>query len=269
MEPALVVAMLWTLFAGTHMGLSITRVRAALVARLGEPGFFALFSSIASLGFWVLVAYYAAHRGEGAPGLDAGRVAPLRWLLMGTVAAGVVLVVAGLGVYPRLPVALFGQPIVTPRGIERISRHPFFVGMALVGGAHVLLAPHLAGAVFMGGFAVLGIAGARHQDSRTLQARGRPYAEYIAATSVLPLAAWLTGRQTLDRRALPLGTITTGLAVAVLLRLAHADLFAAGGAWIAGTTIVGGAVAGLQSHRRSRRVGALPTRGPTAERPAA
>ena len=47
MEPALVVAVLWMLFGGTHIGLATRRVRAALVARLGEGGFTALFSAVA------------------------------------------------------------------------------------------------------------------------------------------------------------------------------------------------------------------------------
>ena len=76
MEPALTVAVLWLLFAGTHIGLATRRVRAALVARLGEAGFTALFSVIASASFAAAIAYYAAHRTEGAPGLALANVPP-------------------------------------------------------------------------------------------------------------------------------------------------------------------------------------------------
>ena len=262
MEPAIVVILLWLLFGGTHVGLVIAPVRRRLVAVVGEGGFFALFTLVASLTFWALLSYYAAHRFDGLPGLDAGRVPLLRWLLMMVIAGGVVLIVAGLAVYPRLPVALFGQPIGEPRGVERITRHPFFAGMALVGGAHALLAPHLAGAVFMGGFAVLGIAGARHQDARNLATRGRAYADYVAVTSIVPFAAVLAGRQRLAGSELPVAGFAIGLAVAVVLRLAHGSLFAGGGRWIVLAVIAGGGLASVQSLLRSRRIGALAKRAP-------
>ena len=72
MEPAIVVALLWVLSGGTHVGLASRRVREPLVAALGELGFFGLFSLVATLTFWALIAYYAGHRFDGvAKGADA------------------------------------------------------------------------------------------------------------------------------------------------------------------------------------------------------
>ncbi len=253
MEPALAIALLSLLFVGTHVGLATRAVRARLVALLGEGGFFGLYSLVATLSFWALVAYYAGHRYEGALGLAAGAVPLLRWLLMGTIAFGVALIVAGLAVYPRLPVALFGQPIEEPRGIERVTRHPFFAGMALVGGAHALLATHAAGAVLMGGLALLAVVGSRHQDAKYLARRGRPYADYLAVTSIVPFAAILAGRQRLAWRELPFRELALGIGVAVGLRFVHDGLFAGGGRWLVLAVAGGGAVASLQSWLRSRR----------------
>src|SRR5437667_139920 len=95
MEPALVVAVLWMLFGGTHIGLATRRVRAALVARLGKGGFTALFSAVASVSFAAVIAYYAAHRSDGAPGLALAHVAAFRWTLMALTVTGIVLVSAG------------------------------------------------------------------------------------------------------------------------------------------------------------------------------
>ncbi len=162
MEPALVVLLLALVFAGTHVGLATGGIRARLVARLGEGGFLLAYSLVASLTFWALVAYYAAHRFEGAPGLALGAVPLVRGALLAVIGVGVVLAVSGLFIPPRL--AAFDQPIRPPYGLERITRHPFFAGTALIGIAHVLLANRLAGAVLMGALAVLSIAGARHQD---------------------------------------------------------------------------------------------------------
>ena len=53
MEPAIIVGLLWLLFGGTHVGLATRRVRGRLVDVVGEGGFFALFSLVAALTFWM------------------------------------------------------------------------------------------------------------------------------------------------------------------------------------------------------------------------
>ena len=253
MDPALGVASLALLFVGSHVGLLIAPVRRPLVARLGEHGFVGAYSLVAAVTFAAVVTYYAAHRYEGAAAIGAAAVPIVRELLMAVVAAGTALVVAGLMAYPRMPVALFGQPIRAPYGIERVTRHPFFVGTAIVGVAHVLLAPRLAGAILMGGLALLSLAGARHQDARHLRARGKPYADYLAVTSMLPFAAIVAGRQRLVWSELPFGALAVGVGVAVVLRLVHASLFAQGGLWIILAVVGGAAIASTQTWLRARR----------------
>src|SRR5205814_7251177 len=109
MAPVLGVLALWALFGGTHVALASGRVRAALVARLGEWGFMLVFSLVAAVSFSALVSFYAAHRFEGSAGPSLGAVPALRWVLIAVVAAGVVLVTASLAVYPRSPMALFNE----------------------------------------------------------------------------------------------------------------------------------------------------------------
>src|SRR5439155_1064756 len=123
MEPALTAALLWLVFGATHVGLATRRVRAALVARLGEHGFTALFSVVASAAFAVAIAYFAAHRNEGATGLALAHVAALRWTLMAVSVTGIVLVSAGSATYVGSPYDLFAGRVRAPRGIERITRH--------------------------------------------------------------------------------------------------------------------------------------------------
>jgi len=255
MEPALVVAVLWMLFGGTHIGLATRRVRAALVARLGEGGFTALFSAVASVSFAAAIAYYAAHRSEGAPGLALAHVAVFRWTLMALTVTGIVLVSAGSVTYPGSPYDLFARTIRAPRGIERVTRHPFFVGVALFALAHALLATRLVGTVGFGSLALLAIAGARHQDAKLLARSGQPYADYLAATSAVPFAAVLAGRQRFVWRELALGALAAGLGIAAALRAVHESIFAHGGAWVIGTVIGAAAIFSWQSWRRARRVG--------------
>jgi uncharacterized membrane protein len=168
MTPALTVAIVWTVFAGTHFGLSSERVRTSLAEHLDEIGFLILFYAVASACLTALVTVYAAQRFAGAPGLALADISALRWVLATVSGVGFTLAGPTLLVYPRLPTALFAHPSWSPRGIERITRHPFFVGFALFAVAHALLATRLVGTVFFGGFAFLSIVGACHQDRRLL-----------------------------------------------------------------------------------------------------
>ncbi|TMA76468.1 MAG: hypothetical protein E6J71_15185 [Deltaproteobacteria bacterium] len=256
MEPALTAALLWLVFGATHVGLATRRVRAALVARLGEHGFTALFSVVASAAFAVAIAYFAAHRNEGATGLALAHVAALRWTLMAVSVTGIVLVSAGSATYVGSPYDLFAGRVRAPRGIERITRHPFFAGLALFALAHALLATRLIGTVGFAGLALVTIVGARHQDAKVLARAGKPYADYLAATSAVPFAALLAGRQRWVWSELPLGAFATGLAVAVVLRAVHGSIFAHGGAWVIVSVIGGAAIFTWQSARRARRLGA-------------
>ena len=253
MEPALTTTLLVLLFGVLHIGLATRRVRGALVARLGEGGFTALFSVLASISFAVLVMYYAAHRFSGAPGLALGSEPVLRWMLMGVAVAGVALMVAGGLVYPGSPYDMFKTPIRGPRGLERITRHPFFVGVALFGIAHALLATRLVSAVVFAGLALIAILGAWHQDAKLLARRGRPFAEYLTATSAVPLAV---GTWSDIWRELPWGALIAGVVVAYVLRSVHDSIFAHGGAWVILTVVGGAGVLTWQSWRRARRVGA-------------
>ena len=252
MTSAIVVAFLWLIFGGSHIALAAVRER--LVSRLGEIGFVALFYVVAAATFAALVTYYAGHRFEGAPGIALAGIPALRWLLMAVAVFGITLMVPALVSYPQMPSALFGQPIRSPRGIEKITRHPFFAGMGIFAIAHMLVAPHLVGTVFFGGLLLLVVVGAAHQDRKLLARRGAAYADYLASTSAVPFAALLSGRQRLTRRDLPIGTLGFGVACALALRQWHDTLFADRGAWIIGVVLVGALVAGLNALRRSRRL---------------
>src|SRR5262249_50479393 len=253
LAPAVITALLWTTFAGTHIGLTTERVRGALVARLGEGGFRALFSVVASVTFAAAVVYYAAHRTEGAPGPALAVVPALRWTLMAIVVLGIVLVTAGSTAYPGSPYDMFCRTVRAPRGIERITRHPFFAGVALFSLAHALLATRLVGTVAFGGLALVAIVGIRHQDAKLLSRLGTPYADSLAQTSAVPLVAVFAARQRPIWRELPLGAAVAGGVLALALRMVHDSIFARGGAWVILTVIGSAGVFTLQSWRRARR----------------
>jgi uncharacterized membrane protein len=253
MEPALGIALLSLVFAGTHIGLATGRVRAALVARLGEWGFLGLFSLVASVAFATMVHFYALHRFEGVAGPALGVSGLPRILLLAAVVAGLVLAFASLGPYPGSAYAIGSAGPHEARGLERITRHPFLAGVALAAGAHALLAPHLVGTVFSAGLAALAVGGAWHQDRKLLTRRGRPFAEFLATTSVVPFAAIVAGRQHLVLRELPWGALAMTVPAVVFLRWAHDGIFAHGGLWVIAVVVGGAALIMAQDWRAARR----------------
>jgi uncharacterized membrane protein len=241
-------------FAGSHVVLATASVRDPLVRRLGERGFRALFSAVASVLFTLTVVFYADHRDVGPPGPALGRVPFLGGLLVTSAVAGIVLMAASMRTYTGGHYDPVRPGTRGPRGVERVTRHPFMVGLALFAGAHALLATRLVGMVFMLTLATLATLGPVHQDAKLRRLRGRPFADYLAVTSTVPFAAILQGRQRLAWRELPLGFVTVGLVAAALLRRAHDALFAARGLWVV-LVVVGGAVVILAvSERRARRL---------------
>ena len=253
MEPALAIALLSLVFGGMHVGLATRRVRAALVARLGEWGFLTLFSVLASVSFAALVHFYAVHRFEGAAGLALGSTGVARALLIAAVVAGLMLAIASLVPYPGSAYAIGSDAAHAARGLDRITRHPFFVGVALTAGAHVLLAPHLVGSVFFAGLAALALGGAWHQDRKLLARRGPAFAAFLRTTSLLPFTAIVSGRQRLVLRELPWTSLVVALPAILLLRGAHAGIFAHGGAWVIATVVGGAAILMVQTFWVARR----------------
>ena len=164
-----------------------------------------------------------------------------------------------LAVYPRSPMAMFNAGGGRIRGLERISRHPFFIGVAMLGLAHALLATRLVGAVFFGGLALFAVLGAMHQDRKLLREQGESYRVYRASTSLLPFGAILARRQSLVWSELPWLPMSIGAAVAVLLRFVHDSILAYGGLFVIVAVVGGAAREMLKAWLRSRRaVPALP-----------
>jgi uncharacterized membrane protein len=264
MEPAINVAVFVLLFAGTHVGLATRRVRGFLVSRLGPMGFSFLFSAIAATTFALFMNYYASVHFDGVAGLDLGRFAVFRYAAIGAIVSGIVLLTASLWRFPASTMALVDPRPLVPRGMERITRHPFFVGVAMLAVAHILLATRLVGCVAFAGLALLTIAGAMHQDAKLRAELGAPYAEYLSRTSLAPFVAIAQGRQHLAWRELPWMGMAVGVAIAFSLRSVHASIVGHGGAWVIGVVLGGAAIAIVQTlwHRRRSSTAMAGVAGP-------
>lgn len=180
----------------THFGISSTPLRAALVGRLGEKPYLGLYSLIAALAFWWLVAAY-----NGAPSVPLWPPAGgLAWVPVLLVPVALFLLVAGLST-PN-PTSVGQETLLTGerepvRGILRVTRNPFLWGVGLWAVAHMVPNGDLASLILFGTLALLALGGSVLIDAKLARRLGAAWDRYAARTSNLPFAAILAGRQSL------------------------------------------------------------------------
>jgi uncharacterized membrane protein len=219
MSPTFAIVMLWVAFAATHVGLSSLPVRQRLVTGLGAPAFQGLYSVIALAIFVPLVWTYFAHKHAGPLLWSIPIGTPLRWLVYVAMAGAFILMVAGL-VKPSLASMVPGDP--TPRGAQRLTRHPLFMGLGIFGLLHLIPNGNAADVAFFGGFPIFAVVGCWHQDRRKLTAGPPEYPAYHRATPFLPF----TGRDTVrGLRELGFAVIAGGVGITWLLRYFHPSWF--------------------------------------------
>jgi len=251
MEQGLIVALLWLLFGGTHVGLTMSAVRRRLTARLGETGYIFVYSVIAIVTFAALVRYVAQHRFSEPEASLLVSIPPVRGALIGLALLGFALFITAVLVYPRLPMATFRHRVTPARGIQQVTRHPFFSGIAIWAAAHAMLAPSNVTFVFFVGFLALAFFGGLHQDRRLIAEMGEPYQAYVSATSFWPLVAIITKRQKLRWREQPWFGYGVGLGASLVLYQVHAHIFDHAGAYVIGSVSAGSIIAILSSRARS------------------
>jgi len=163
-------------------------LRAPLVGRIGERGFALVYSLVAfaTLG-WAVQLWKA--------------VPPDRlWLLPAwgqwlAVAAMLLAAILFVGSVTAPNPALMGMPAGgSPRGVQRITRHPMMWSFAIWAIVHVAVSADSRTIVLAGGILVLALFGAAMQD-RKKRAALPGYREHMAATGFVPFGAQLRGRQ--------------------------------------------------------------------------
>lgn len=222
----LIVAALF--LVGTHLGVSSSQLRPALVQRLGERGYLALYSLLAVVAVaWLVLAWRAA------PPVPLWEVGPgLRHLPLLVMPVALLLVVCGAR-GPN-PTAVGQRPDPDARepatGVLRVTRHPLMWGVGLWAVAHLLANGDLADAILFGTFAVLALAGTVLIDAKRTRQAAPGWGVFLQATSNAPFAAILQRRQRLRPvpREIGLARFAAALALYVLLLWAHPHLFGVG-----------------------------------------
>lgn len=219
MSPAAQVALLWLLFAGTHLGLASRRVEPVLNARLGRNGYLGLYSLVALVLFVPLVWVYFTNRHAGA----WFWALPATGLLRAAVYAGLlfafVLIVAS-NLRPSPAAIVPGE--ARPAGAYLLTRHPLMTGFTLVGLLHLPMNGAASDVAFFGGMALFPLVGAWHQDRRKLAAGDPAFRAFYDATPFL----LFSGRETLrGLRELPRLALALGLLLGLFARWLHGSIW--------------------------------------------
>jgi uncharacterized membrane protein len=219
MIATVVILLLWLGFAATHIGLSSMPFRERLVARLGENPFRGVYSLISFAFFVPLIWVYFTNKHAGPSLWTIPTGIPLLLVMYVGMAVAFTLVIGSLA-RPSPGAVIPGG--ATPHGVQRITRHPLFMGLALFGLLHLLPNGSAADIAFFGGFPVFSLIGGWHQDQRKLAEGPASYRSFYQSTPFLPF----TGGATLQgiREISPI-IIAVAILATLVVRHFHASWF--------------------------------------------
>lgn len=173
-----------------HFGISGTRLRDALTARLGDGPYRGTFAFV-SLGAlaWMIEAYHHAPRIETWGTWLAFR--PAAYVLV-----FIAFLFAGIGLLTPSPTRVGMESKLDPqavRGMVRITRHPFLWGVALWAATHFAVNGDLASAILFGSLLILAVGGTQSIDAKRRRNFPERWPAFAHATSSVPFAAIARG----------------------------------------------------------------------------
>lgn len=177
-----------------HYGVSGTRLRDALVARLGPGPYRGAFALASIVGLvWMIHAY--GH----APAVALwGVVLGLRPAAYVLVFIAFLFVVIGVTTpNPTGVRTASGVGAGSARGILRITRHPFLWGTALWALVHLVVNGDVASLILFGSLLVLAAGGTLSIDAKRRRTLGEQWVGFASVTSNIPFAAVASGRNQL------------------------------------------------------------------------
>jgi uncharacterized membrane protein len=181
-------------FAGLHLLVSGTALRGVLVRRLGEGPYRGLFSLLSFVTlFWLGRSYSVAF-------VTDNRFF-WHWPMAQHLAGPVVLLaflMAVTGLIQKNPTAVGQEGVLAkdpePRGMQRITRHPFLWGITIWAAFHLGANGDLASIVLFATFLVVAVAGTMSIDHKRAQKLGEVWSGYLERTSNIPFLAIAQGR---------------------------------------------------------------------------
>jgi uncharacterized membrane protein len=210
-------------FVITHLGMTASSIRPRLVRAMGDNAYLLVYSLISFAAFIPLTIVFFRNKHAGAMLWNLRAVEPVRWLTIALVMVAVFFTAAAF-VTPS-PAGLAPNAPTEPIGVLKLTRHPLFIGISIFGIAHMLINGWVGDLVYFGQFVIVGVIGAIHQDQRKLQTLGEKYRRFYSATSLMPGAALIDGRQRLGAGDLSVPALALGAILAGALIFAHPYVF--------------------------------------------
>jgi len=225
MTPEQSILFWWVMFGVTHVVGSSVPVRRVLIGKVGLKGFKGLYTLVSFATFVPLVYVFFTNRGAGEMLFQ-----PAPWFRYVTealmVLAFIAFAQAAAMPNPMTTLAdLSGQYPSSPRGIQRVTRHPSGLAFTLFAAAHMLSNPYVGDWIFFGGFVVFVAISTLHQDRRTLASGHGEINQFQAETSAIPFLAILSGKQRLALREYSIGAVVIAVVLAAVLWYFHPTIF--------------------------------------------
>lgn len=200
-------------FVLIHFGVSGTRLRDVLVARLGAGPYRGAFAVASLVGIvWMTTAY------RRAPAVDLwGQLIGLRPLAFALVLIAFLFVGIGLATPSPTRVGMetkLAQGTEIVRGIVRITRHPFLWGVGLWAFVHLIVNGDLASVILFGSLLLLALGGTVSIDAKRRRSCGDQWSQFVQATSNVPFAAIAAGRNQLRPALREIGILRPVIAIA-------------------------------------------------------
>ncbi len=217
-------------FLAIHFLVSGTRLRDALVARLGEGAYRGMFSAASLAGLvWMIYAY--RHASTVFLWAPAPSLRPLAYAL---VFIAFLLAVIGLATPSVTGVGMeskLSAPSATSliHGVTRITRHPFLWGVVLWAVAHLLENGDLASLILFGSLLLLALGGTVSIDAKRQRGFASGWSSFAQATSNFPFLAITSGRNSLGAALREIGIVRPLVAILAyaLVFFFHGRLFGA------------------------------------------
>lgn len=199
-----------------HFGVSGTRLRDTLVARLGAGAYRGAFSLASLIGLvWMIFAY------RHAPYVPLwGLLLGLRHIAYPLVFVAFLFAVVGLMTPNPTSVGMessLAQGGAVARGMTRITRHPFLWGVALWALVHLIVNGDLASLILFGSLLVLAVGGTASIDAKRRRLSGEQWTRFEKVTSAVPFAAIAAGRNSLAAAVAEIGIVRVVVAVVVYI----------------------------------------------------
>jgi len=179
-----------------HFGVSGTKLRDVLVARLGPGPYRGAFALASIVGLvWMI---YAFRHAPAVPlwGLVLGFRPAAYLLVLIAFLFGVIGLVTPSPTRVGMESKLKQGPDVA-RGMVRITRHPFLWAVALWALVHLVINGELAALILFGSLLVLALGGTAAIDAKRRRAFGDQWTQFAAVTSNIPFVAIATGKNRL------------------------------------------------------------------------